>query len=144
LIADPKLDSPLMTDEIFGPIMPIVTVSSFEEGLKITHAKERPLALYVFSDDNREVEEILSRQISGGVSVNDCMVHLANSNLPFGGVGFSGFGAYHGQRGFDEFSHLRAVFSRSFHMRNALLEAPYTGKLPKLKSLVKFLRAIGA
>jgi coniferyl-aldehyde dehydrogenase len=88
-------------------------------------AGERPLALYVFSDDRAIVRQVLDSTLSGGVSVNTTMVHLSNEHLPFGGVGESGSGAYHGQRGFEEFSHARSVFEAGRWHSSRLIAPPY-------------------
>ena len=142
LITKPKLDSPLMNEEIFGPLLPIIEYDTAEEALRITQARSRPLAMYVFSDKSSEVEHFLTQQTSGGACVNDVVLQFANPSLPFGGVGASGFGAYHGIRGFEEFSHMRAVLTRQMHFDNPLIVPPYKDKMPMLKKLLKVMRLV--
>jgi len=109
-----RTDDALMTDEIFGPILPIVRVDSHEEAIEFINSKEKPLSLYIFTDRRQVREDILNRTSSGSVCVNDVIVHLSIETLPFGGVGNSGYGAYHGKDSFDTFSHRKAVCVRDF------------------------------
>ncbi|GAO51540.1 aldehyde dehydrogenase [Saitoella complicata NRRL Y-17804] len=103
-------DDTLMSDEIFGPVLPIVTVNSVDEAVQFVNKyTDTPLALYIFSDDKKEVDKVLSQTRSGGVTVNDTIQHAAITNVPFGGVGESGMGAYRGQTSFDAFSHDRVI-----------------------------------
>ncbi len=142
LMTDVPPDSPLMTEEIFGPILPVVAVDSMEQALSITNAKPHPLAMYVFSDNHAERERLSSAQTSGGLCFNDAIFHLANPNLPFGGVGASGMGAYHGRTGFDAFSHLRAVFERRFHFENPLVVPPYKMAVSRMRRLMQIMHLI--
>ena len=139
VLGDVSLDAPVMQDEIFGPILPIIPVDSIDAALAITQARPHPLAMYVFSDNNSERERLLQAQTSGGVVINDTMYHLGNSNLPFGGIGASGMGAYHGKVGFDTFSHLRAVMVRRLHFENPLTTPPYKTPRKTVKRLLKML-----
>jgi len=107
-------NDPLMADEIFGPILPIVRVDSHEEAIAFINSKEKPLSLYIFTDNKTVREAILSRTSSGSVCVNDVIIHLSIETLPFGGVGNSGYGSYHGKNSFDTFSHMKAVCIRDF------------------------------
>ncbi|MBK8375431.1 MAG: coniferyl aldehyde dehydrogenase [Sphingomonadales bacterium] len=100
----------VMQEEIFGPILPVMTYSSMDEAIDYVNAHDRPLGLYYFGSDNAEADRVLSRTISGGATVNDVIFHNAMEDLPFGGVGPSGMGNYHGQDGFKTFSHMRAVY----------------------------------
>ena len=100
----------VMQEEIFGPILPVMTYSSMDEAIDYVNAHDRPLGLYYFGSDNAEADRVLSRTISGGATVNDVIFHNAIEDLPFGGVGPSGMGNYHGQDGFKTFSHMRAVY----------------------------------
>jgi len=109
-----QADDALMTDEIFGPILPIVTVESHEQAIEFINAKEKPLSLYIFTDNKSVRESILNRTSSGSVCVNDVIVHLSIETLPFGGVGNSGYGAYHGKDSFDTFSHRKSICIRDF------------------------------
>ena len=112
VVTDVELDDPLMKDEIFGPILPIVTVNSAEEAVNIINSRDKPLALYLFTTSEK-VQELFTRKTSsGGICINDTIMHLSVEELPFGGVGASGMGAYHGKHGFDTFTHYKVtVFS---------------------------------
>lgn len=125
VLIDPPADLAIMREEIFGPLLPIVSTASIDAACAHVNAGERPLALYVFSDDPRVVRHVLDATHSGGVTVNATMLHLTNENLPFGGVGESGSGAYHGQRGFEEFSHARSVFEAGRWHASRLVAPPY-------------------
>jgi coniferyl-aldehyde dehydrogenase len=103
-----------LTEEIFGPVLPILPYRDLDEAIAFVAARERPLALYCFSDDRRERQRVLDGAISGGVTLNGTLMHVAQENLPFGGVGASGIGAYHGHEGFKRFSHARAVHRIGF------------------------------
>lgn len=139
VLGEVRLDSAVMRDEIFGPILPIIAVDSVDEALAVTQARPHPLAMYVFSDNHAERERLLQAQTSGGVVINDTMYHLANSSLPFGGIGQSGMGAYHGRVGFDTFSHLRAVMVRRMHFENPLTTPPYKTSRQTVKRLLRML-----
>ncbi len=112
LILDPGDDLKVMQEEIFGPVLPVKTYGALDEAISYVNAHDRPLGLYMFGADAAERETILSRTTSGGVTVNDVVMHVAQENLPFGGVGPSGVGAYHGRDGFLEFSHKKAIFTQ--------------------------------
>jgi coniferyl-aldehyde dehydrogenase len=103
----------VMQEEIFGPLLPVMAYDSIDEALAYVNAHDRPLALYYFGRDRAEEERVLSRTISGGVTVNDVIFHITNDDLPFGGTGPSGMGSYHAIEGFREFSHARAVFRQT-------------------------------
>jgi len=110
LVRGAKLGEPLLSEEIFGPVLPIVTVDSMDDAIaKVNGICDRPLALYVYAEDKEVQDKILGNTLSGGACINSCMEHLMNSNLPFGGVGGSGMGSYHSKHGFDEFTHKRSV-----------------------------------
>ncbi len=106
-------DMKVMQEEIFGPILPVMTYETMEQAIDYVNAHDRPLGLYYFGSDRAEEERLLSRTISGGVTINDVLFHNAMENLPFGGVGPSGMGNYHGQDGYKTFSHARAVYRQS-------------------------------
>jgi acyl-CoA reductase-like NAD-dependent aldehyde dehydrogenase len=129
--------SPIMQDEIFGPILPVLRVGNVEEAIRFVNQRDKPLALYVFSNNSEVVEKVLSNTTSGGAIANDCLMHAACSSLPFGGVGPSGCGAYHGRLSFETFSHARGMLVKSLGMEsvNAVRYPPYTAK--KL-SMLKF------
>jgi aldehyde dehydrogenase (NAD+) len=119
-------DAPVMADEIFGPILPVLPVRSIDEAVKFVNARPKPLALYVFSRDPQVGEDVLARTSSGGACVNATIWHLANPNLPFGGVGPSGMGAYHGRHSFETFSHRKSVVTKSTRVDPKLAYPPYT------------------
>ena len=112
LILDPTDDMKVMQEEIFGPVLPVKSYETLDEALAYVNGRDRPLGLYYFGDDPAEREEVLSRTTAGGVTVNDVVMHVAQEDLPFGGVGPSGMGSYHGVDGFREFSHRKAIFSQ--------------------------------
>ena len=124
-------DSPIMQEEIFGPIFPIVTFSDIDEALHFVTEREKPLALYYFGD-NKTADHVLKHTSSGGACVNDTIMHIANERLPFGGVGNSGMSSYHGRESFDVFSHRRAVVTTP-----TWLDVPFRYMPYKMFSLVK-------
>ena len=115
----------LMTEEIFGPVLPIIPYRNLDEALAIVNRRDRPLALYAFAKDRRTQRRILDGAISGGVTLNGTISHIAQENLPFGGVGASGMGAYHGREGFRRLSHARSVFRSGPIDAFALLRPPF-------------------
>lgn len=133
LVNEPHIDSPLMQQEIFGPILPIIGFQSFEQIQQIIDRFEKPLALYVFSSENSFTDKVIQSFSFGGGVINDTMVHYADKNLPFGGVGHSGIGAYHGDCTFKTFSHQKAIVQRSSWLDIPLRYPPYKGKLKWLK-----------
>jgi aldehyde dehydrogenase (NAD+) len=130
VMTDVDLDAPVMQEEIFGPILPVIPVQDVDEAIRFVTARPKPLALYLFSTDDDAVEAVLDRTSSGGVTVNHAWLHLINPSLPFGGVGESGMGAYHGQTGFEAFSHRKAVLHRAAGLEVPLLYPPH-GRLAK-------------
>jgi coniferyl-aldehyde dehydrogenase len=112
LIIDPTDDMKVMQEEIFGPVLPVKTYNGVDEAIAYVNAHDRPLGLYYFGDDAAEREKVLSATTSGGVTVNDVVFHVAQEELPFGGVGPSGMGSYHGHDGFLEFSHRKAIYTQ--------------------------------
>ena len=129
IILDPTDDMKVMQDEIFGPVLPVKTYKSVDEVIGYINAKARPLGLYYFGEDAGEKERVLTRTTSGGVTINDTIMHIAMEELPFGGVGPSGMGAYHGHDGFRQFSHRKAVYqqptSKMVDGQLANMRAPY-------------------
>ena len=128
-----------MQEEIFGPVLPVLGYRDPSEAIAFVNRRDRPLALYWFGKDRAARDEVLSRTISGGVTVNDCLFHFAQANQPMGGVGASGTGAYHGEWGFKTFSKLKPVFYRSKFNRLADLYPPYGGKIARLEKLLRFM-----
>lgn len=114
IVLDTGAESILATEEIFGPVLPIVTYRTLDDAIAHVNAHDRPLALYCFTDDKAKQARVLDRTLSGGVTVNGTLLHIAQESLPFGGVGASGIGAYHGQEGFKRFSHARGVHKVGF------------------------------
>jgi len=126
----------VMQEEIFGPLLPIVPYERLADAIGFVNARPRPLALYAFSDDRGAVDRILGNTMSGGVTVNDTMLHVAQDALPFGGVGASGMGVYHGREGFDAFSKLRGVYYQRRFNGAALLQPPYGARFRRLIGLM--------
>ena len=126
IIVDPDPSAPLMTDEIFGPILPIIPTESIDAAVDFVNSRAKPLALYVFASDNDVVDDVIERTSSGGVVVNHVLLHFTPPDLPFGGVGASGTGRYHGQAGFDTFSNLRSVLHKQTKPDPKLIYPPYT------------------
>ncbi|XP_031400865.1 aldehyde dehydrogenase family 3 member F1 isoform X2 [Punica granatum] len=114
ILLDPPLDAEIMTEEIFGPLLPIITLNNIQESIEFINARPKPLAMYVFTKDESFKQQLLQETSSGSVTFNDVMVQFICDSLPFGGVGQSGFGRYHGKYSFDAFSHEKAVMRRGF------------------------------
>jgi coniferyl-aldehyde dehydrogenase len=113
IVRNPTDDMVVMQEEIFGPILPVRKYDSIDGAIAEVNRRDRPLALYYFGADEAERRRVLDRTISGGVSLDDTIFHVSMEELPFGGIGPSGMGAYHGEAGFRTFSHARAVFKQS-------------------------------
>lgn len=120
---------PVMQEEIFGPIMPIMTYDTLNEVISFVEEGQKPLALYLFSEDRSHIKTITSRCSYGGGCINDCVIHLATSEMGFGGVGESGMGAYHGKRGFETFSHTKSIVDKKTWMDLPMRYQPYESKL---------------
>lgn len=133
LVLNPTDDMQIMQEEIFGPVLPIKTYSDVSETVDYINSKDRPLGLYYFGEDSKEKDYVLNNTTSGGVTVNDVISHIQMEDLPFGGVGPSGMGSYHGHDGFKEFSHAKAVYKQSKInlMKLAGLVPPYKKKEDK-------------
>jgi len=133
-------NDPIMTEEIFGPILPIYNVSSPQDAARFINAREKPLAFYIFSKNKANIEFLLKNTSSGGVCVNDTMMHICSQNLPFGGVGGSGFGAYQGKKSFDTFVHEKSVLLKGYGWLPEKLQSmkyyPYTERNRKLLSFL--------
>ena len=127
----------LMRDEIFGPVLPVLTCHTPDEAVAHINAGPRPLALYWFGRDTTARDRVLKRTVSGGVSVNDTLMHVAHENLPFGGVGESGWGAYHGETGFLRFCHQKAVFTQSRLGLGHLFYPPYGDRWRRLMAWLR-------
>ena len=138
LVDSPDPSSPLMTEEIFGPILPILPYRELREAVAFVNSREKPLALYLFSRDRARQQAMLRATASGGACINDTVVQLSVPALPFGGVGESGMGAYHGKASFDAFTHYRSVLYRGLGPELPVRYPPYTGKkLALIRKLIK-------
>ncbi len=125
LLRDVSFDAPIMQEEIFGPLLPIHTIGSMAQAIELVNERDKPLALYVFSEDKSVQDDVLSLTSSGGACVNDVVMHFTVPDLPFGGVGESGMGAYHGRASFETFTHKKSVLNKSRHMDLPLRYPPY-------------------
>jgi len=132
LVLNPTDDMAIMKDEIFGPLLPVKTYDSVDEAIGYVNAHARPLGLYYFGANAVEQEKVLARTTSGGVSVNDVIMHVAMEDLPFGGIGPSGMGSYHGVDGFRTFSHAKSVFQQVGRDLTAMMRPPYGAGIQKM------------
>lgn len=139
LLLDVKPDMAVMREEIFGPLLPLVPYDAPEDAIAYVNARPRPLALYWFGQDAQRRQQVLTGTLSGGVTVNDVLLHIAQENLPFGGVGESGIGAYHGEYGFRLFSKEKPVFEQSRWAGTALLRPPYGAKAERVLRMLRRL-----
>ena len=139
LINESSLDSEIMKEEIFGPILPILTYKEELEISSIILKYEKPLALYVFTDDKNFAKNCIINYSFGGGCINETVMHFSNKRLPFGGVGHSGIGAYHGKLSFDTFSHHKGVVKKATWLDLPLRYAPYNNKLASIKKILKWL-----
>jgi len=129
-------ESPVMQEEIFGPILPVLEYTDFKEAIAQINARPKPLALYIFSKDKQKQEQVLQETSSGGVCINDTVMQVGVSTLPFGGVGDSGIGSYHGKASFDTFSHYKSVLKKGFRFDPNWRYPPYKDKLSLLKRII--------
>lgn len=129
-------DAPIMEDEIFGPILPVLEYTDLTDAIAKINDRPKPLALYLFSKNKEKQQRVLQETSSGGVCINDTVMQVGVSELPFGGVGNSGIGSYHGKASFDTFSHQKSVLKRSFLLDLDWRYAPYQGKLDLLKKII--------
>ena len=139
LLDEPSLDSLVMKDEIFGPILPVLSFENEADLVSIISRYEKPLSLYIFSNDNPFAKKIIQNYSFGGGCINDTVVYFSNKRLPFGGVGHSGIGAYHGKLSFSTFTHYKAIVKRANWLDIPTRYAPYKGKLKSVKKLFKWL-----
>jgi len=139
LIEEPNLDSPVMKEEIFGPILPILTYETETEIENVVSRYEKPLAFYIFSENKSFTNKLISTYSFGGGCINDTVVHFSNKRLPFGGVGHSGIGAYHGKLSFDIFSHHKGVVKKGNWLDLPMRYAPYKDKLASIKRLLDWI-----
>lgn len=132
VLTDVSPDSALMTEEIFGPLLPIVEIDNVEQAVQFITARPHPLALYVFAEDHTVIDRVLESTTSGGVTVNGTLLHLTSPHLPFGGIGESGMGGYHGKSGVRLFQHMKPVLMRGTKIDPSIAYPPYTEKKLKL------------
>jgi aldehyde dehydrogenase (NAD+) len=139
LVEETSLESDLMKDEIFGPILPILTYEKETDIETVMSTYEKPLALYVFTENKIFSKQIIQKYSFGGGCVNDTIIHILNNRLPFGGVGHSGIGAYHGKLSFDTFSHKKSMVKKANWLDLPMRYAPYNDKLQTIKKVLKWL-----
>lgn len=137
ILTNVDVDSNVMTEEIFGPILPVIEFDNIQDIISFINKREKPLALYYFSENKKSIKNVLRCTTSGGVTINDTVIHVANGNLPFGGVGNSGMGSYHGKASFDAFTHKRSVMERGTFVEFNVRFAPYKEKINILKKIMK-------
>lgn len=136
IVSEPNDDSEVMQNEIFAPVLPLVHYDTLEDAIDYVNARPRPLALYVFGDDQNEIEQVRSHTVSGGLCINEVILHVVQHDLPFGGVGHSGTGAYHGQAGFERLSHMKPIFVQNKLNGMNLLLPPYGGFFKKAMGIM--------
>ena len=139
LIDEQELNSEIMQNEIFGPLLPILSYKDEKELKSIIESYEKPLSLYVFTERKEFADHIIHHFSFGGGCINDTLMHISNKNLPFGGVGHSGMGAYHGRSSFDAFSHKKSISKKGTWLDVPLRYAPYKDKVTTLRKLLKWL-----
>jgi aldehyde dehydrogenase (NAD+) len=139
LIDEPALGSEIMQNEIFGPLLPIISYKEEKELKAIIGSYEKPLSLYVFTERKEFANHIIDHFSFGGGCINDTLMHISNKNLPFGGVGHSGMGAYHGRSSFDTFSHKKSISKKGTWLDVPLRYAPYKDKVITLRKLLKWI-----
>ena len=132
ILKNVSFEDKIMKEEIFGPILPIISFSDLNATIEEVKSRPKPLACYIYSKNGKTVKRLLNEISFGGGAVNDSAMHLSNSNLPFGGIGFSGIGSYHGRAGFDTFSHYKSILHKSFWLEPNAKYPPYSEKKMKL------------
>ena len=138
LVDEPTLESEVMQEEIFGPILPIISFENESEIGKIIHQYSKPLSLYIFSEDKKFNKQCLEKFSFGGGVINDVVTHIVNSKLPFGGVGDSGNGSYHGKTSFETFSHAKSISNRGTWLDLPFRYAPYNNKASLFRKILNY------
>jgi aldehyde dehydrogenase (NAD+) len=138
VLVDVSPDSPVMQEEIFGPVLPVLTYRQLEEAIGFINSRPKPLALYIFTNDKHTAETVLNRTSSGGACWNDTIIHIASTRMGFGGVGESGMGSYHGKHSFDTFTHYKSVVKKSNFIDLPIRYHPYTNR--KLSIIRRFMK----
>jgi coniferyl-aldehyde dehydrogenase len=136
LITNVTDDMAVMQEEIFGPVLPIKPYTNLSDVIGYVNGKDRPLALYHFTEDTSARDRVIDRTTAGGMTVNDTLLHVAAEELPFGGVGPSGIGAYHGEAGFRTFSHAKSIFKQSKWNLGGSLRPPFGPRLEKIGDMM--------
>ena len=137
ILENVSVDSPIMQDEIFGPLLPVLTFKTKEEALNIIAKNPNPLSFYVFTESNKKAKDWTEAIPAGGGCINNCSWHVTNHHLPFGGRGFSGTGSYHGKRSFDTFSHKKSIMKTPTWFDPNIKYPPFKGKLKLFKWVIK-------
>ena len=132
ILQDISFEDKIMKDEIFGPILPVLSFTNLDEAIKKVKENPKPLACYIYSKNRKTIDKLLKEISFGGGAINDSLMHLSNSKLPFGGVGLSGIGSYHGKAGFDTFSHNKSILDKPFWLEPNIKYAPYSKKKMKM------------
>lgn len=130
-------DSPLMEEEIFGPLLPVMIFDQFEEAIDFVRSRPKPLALYLFTNDTKRQQIVIDKISAGGITINDSLMHFTNALLPFGGVGASGMGSYHGYYGFKAFTHFKPVMKRATWIDIPLRYPPFGNRIRLLRKILK-------
>jgi aldehyde dehydrogenase (NAD+) len=137
ILTDIKEDASVLKEEIFGPIFPIMTFGNLSEVIKYVNKRDKPLALYYFSENKNNIEKVIKETSSGGVTINDTVIHVGTTNLHFGGVGTSGMGSYHGKKSFDTFTHEKSIVKRGTYIEFSFRFAPFKNKINLLRKVIK-------
>ena len=137
ILTDVKEEESVLKEEIFGPIFPVMTFNNLNEVIKYVNERDKPLALYYFSEEKKNIEKVIRETSSGGVTINDTVLHVGTPNLPFGGVGTSGMGSYHGKKSFDTFTHEKSVVERGTYIEFSFRFAPFKDKINLLRKVFR-------
>jgi aldehyde dehydrogenase (NAD+) len=137
ILTDVKEEASILNEEIFGPIFPVMTFNNLNEVIKYVNKRDKPLALYYFSEDKNNIEKMIRETSSGGITINDTILHVGTTNLPFGGVGTSGMGSYHGKKSFDTFTHEKSIVKRGTYIEFSFRFAPFKDKINLLRKVMK-------
>lgn len=137
ILTDIKEDANILKEEIFGPIFPVLTFSNLEQVLEYVNKRDKPLALYYFSENQTNIEKVIQKTSSGGITINDTILHVGTSTLPFGGVGTSGMGSYHGKKSFDTFTHEKSIVKRGTYIEFPFRFAPFKNKINLLRKVMR-------
>lgn len=137
ILTDLKDDANVLNEEIFGPILPVMTFDNLNQVIDYVNERNKPLALYYFSEDKSKINKVIRETSSGGVTINDAILHVGTTNLPFGGIGTSGMGAYHGKKSFDTFTHEKGIVERGTFIEFPFRFAPFKKKVDILRKVIK-------